>query len=124
MKASLMLCLLFNFLHHLLKVFLPGGFENLLAILFPLLEIAKADAQLVRIFSLRQTEFRSDRLDLLTLTFPKKQIIVIQQRFHRHLKKLRDFFHVLWRIEVFAVFFIVDIGASVYPGVVCNVSLP
>ena len=53
MKASLMPCLLFNFLHHLLKVFLPGGFENLLAILFPLLEIAKADAQLVRILSLR-----------------------------------------------------------------------
>ena len=89
-----------------------------------MLEISKTDAQLVRILSLRQPQFRSDRLDLLTLTFPKKQIIVIQQRFHRHLKKLRDFLHVLWRIEVFAVFFIVDIGAPVYTGVVCNVSLP
>ncbi len=89
-----------------------------------MLEISKADAQLVRILFLRQTEFRSDRLDLLTLTFPKKQIIVIQQRFHRHLKKLRDFLHALRRVEVPAIFFIVDIGASVYPGVVCNISLP
>ena len=89
-----------------------------------MLEISKADAQLVRILFLRQTEFRSDRLDLLTLTFPKKQIIVIQQRFHRHFKKLRDFLHVFWRIEVLAVFLIVDVGAPVYPSVVCNVSLP
>ena len=72
---------------------------------------------------MRQPQFRSDRLDLLTLTFPKKQIIVIQQRFHRHFKKLRDFLHVLWRIEVFSVFLIVDVGAPVYPGVVCNISL-
>ena len=37
----------------LFEIFLPRGFENLLAILFSLLEIAKADAQLVRILSLR-----------------------------------------------------------------------
>ena len=72
MKASLMLCLLFNFLHHLLKVFLPGGFENLLAILFPLLEIAKTDAQFVRILFLRQPQFHSDCLDLVALTIPQK----------------------------------------------------
>ena len=40
------------------------------------------------------------------------------------LKKLRDFLHVLWRVEVLAIFFIVDVGAPVYPGVVCNISLP
>ena len=38
--------------------------------------------------------------------------------------KLRDFLHVLRRIEVFAVFFIVDIGAPVYTGIVRYVSLP
>ena len=31
---------------------------------------------------------------------------------------------MLRRIEVFSVFLIVDVGAPVYPGVVCNVSLP
>ena len=56
----------------LLEIFLPRGFEYLLAVLFPLLEIAKADAQLVRILSLRQPQFRSDRLDLLTLTISQK----------------------------------------------------
>ena len=37
-----------------------------------MLEISKADAQLVRILFLRQPQFRSDRLDLLTLTISQK----------------------------------------------------
>ena len=52
----------------LLEILLPCGFENLLPILLPLFQTAEADAQLVRILSLRQPQFRSDRLDLLTLT--------------------------------------------------------
>ena len=31
---------------------------------------------------------------------------------------------MLQRVEILAIFFIVDIGAPVYPGVVCNISLP
>ena len=89
-----------------------------------MLEISKADAQLVRIFSLRQTEFRSDRLDLIPLTVSQKQIIVIQQRFHRHLKKPRDPFYMFRRVEIFPGFLIVNIRASVNPGTVSYVSLP
>lgn len=51
-------------------------------------------------------------------------IVVIQKAFNRNFKKLSNSFHVLQRVEVLAIFFIVDIGAPVYPGVVCNVSLP
>ena len=89
-----------------------------------MLEISKADAQLVRIFSLRQTEFRSDRLDLIPLTVSQKQIIVIQQRFHRHLKKPRDPFYMFRRVEIFPGFLKVNIRASVNPGTVSYVSLP
>ena len=56
----------------LLEILLPCGFENLLAVLLPMLEITEADAQLVRILSLRQPQFRSDCLDLVALTIPQK----------------------------------------------------
>ena len=107
----------------LLEILLSRGFEYLLAVLLPLLETAKADAQLVRILSLRQPQFRSDCLDLLTLAVSQKEIVVIQKSFDWNLEKLRDFLHVLRRIEAFSIFFIVDIGTPVYPGVVCNISL-
>ena len=48
----------------------------------------------------------------------QKKIVVIQKHIDRHFKKLRNPFHVLHWVEVFAVFFVVDIGAPVYPGVV------
>ena len=89
-----------------------------------MLEIAEADAQLVRIFSLRQPQFRSNCLDLFALTISQKEIVVIQKAFDRNFKKLSNSFHVLQWIDVFAVFFIVDIGAPVYTGIVCYVSLP
>ena len=56
----------------LLEIFLPRGFEYLLAVLLPLLETAKADAQLIRILFLRQPRFRSDCLDLVALTISQK----------------------------------------------------
>ena len=56
----------------LLEILLPRGFEYMLAVLFSLLETAKADSQLVRIFSLRQSQFHSNCLDLLALTIPQK----------------------------------------------------
>ena len=56
----------------LLEIFLPRGFEYLLAVLFSLLETAKADSQLVRIFSLRQSQFHSNCLGLVALTIPQK----------------------------------------------------
>ena len=54
------------------EILLPCGFEYLLAVLFPLLEIAKTDAQFVRILFLRQPQFHSDCLDLVALTIPQK----------------------------------------------------
>ena len=52
----------------LLEILLPCGFEYLFAVLLPLLEVAEADAQLVRIFSLRQTQLHTNCLDLFALT--------------------------------------------------------
>ena len=89
-----------------------------------MLEIAKADSQLVRIFSLRQSQFRSDCLDLLALPISQKEIVVIQKSFDWNLEKLRDFLHVLRRIKVLSIFFIMNISTSVYTGVVSYVSLP
>ena len=63
---------LFAMFKPLLEILLPRGFEYLLAVLLPLLETAKADAQLVRIFSLRQPQFRSNCLDLLALPISQK----------------------------------------------------
>ncbi|HAT77923.1 MAG TPA: hypothetical protein DCS10_00740 [Oscillibacter sp.] len=63
---------LFTAFKTLLEILLPCGFEYLLAVLLPMLEIAEADAHFVCIFSLRQPQFRSDCLDLVALTIPQK----------------------------------------------------
>lgn len=55
----------------MLEILLPCGPEKLLTVLLPLLETAKADAQLIRILFLRQPRFRSDCLDLVALTIPQ-----------------------------------------------------
>lgn len=44
--------------------------------------------------------------------------------FHWNLEKLRDFLHVLRRVKVLSIFFIMNISTSVYTGVVSYVSLP
>ena len=54
------------------EILLPCGFEYLLAVLFPLIETAKADVQLVRIFFLRQPQFHSNCLNLFALTISQK----------------------------------------------------
>ena len=108
----------------LFEIFLPRGFEYLLAVLFPLLETAKADAQLVRILFLRQPQFRSDCLDLVALAVSQKEIVIIQKAFNRNLKELSNSFHVLRRVEVLTIFFVVDVGTPVYTGIVRYVSLP
>lgn len=63
-------------------------------------------------------------LDLLTLTVSQKEIVVIQKSFDWNLEKLRDFLHVLRRVKVLSIFFIMNISTSVYTGVVSYVSLP
>ena len=54
------------------EILFPCGFENLLAVLLPMLEISKTDAQLVRILPLRQPQLHSDCLDLVALTISQK----------------------------------------------------
>ena len=63
---------LFTAFKTLFEILLPCGFENLLTVLLPMLEISKTDAQFVRILFLRQPQFHSDCLDLVALTIPQK----------------------------------------------------
>ena len=63
---------LFTAFKTLFEILLPCGFENLLTVLLPMLEISKTDAQFVRILFLRQPQFHSDCLDLVALTISQK----------------------------------------------------